>query len=87
MVGDAVAAEAAVVVAVEGDPLEFVDGAVEGDPLAVVDGAAEGEGEGVVPHELAVEGQFRNCSVGRLGLNLTVNLDCILSIDASDNTG
>ena len=115
MVGDAVAAEAAVVAAegyplevvdvdVEGDPLAVVDGAVEGDPLAVVDRAAEGEGEGVVPHELEVEvqavavlatarwslktggvtlaarlglaggsnssAQFRNCSVGRLGLNL-----------------
>ena len=140
VVGDAVAAEAAAVVAAEGDPLEVVEGAVEGDPLevvdgavegdplaavdgaaegdplavvdgaaegdplAVVDGAAEGDGEGIVPHELEVEvqsvavlatarwflktggvtlaarlglaggsnssAQFRNCSVGRLGLHL-----------------
>ena len=69
VVGDAVVAEAAVVVAakgdplkvvegpVEGDPLAVVDGVVEGDPLAVVDGAAEGDGEGGVPHELKVEVQ------------------------------
>ena len=104
MAGDAVAAEAAVVVAAECDPLEVVDGAVEGDPLEVLDGTAEGEGEGAVLHELEVKvqavavlatarwslktggvtlatrlglargsnssGPFRNCSVGRLGLNL-----------------
>ena len=57
---DVVVAEAAVVVAAEGDPLKVkAEGeplvvAAEGEPLIV---AAEGDGEGVVPHELEVEAQ------------------------------